>query len=79
MTIALIAVVALFAVFIAVEVVLRLVARCELARFSTLSPPAQRKYQESLHKLQSYSKFLMKPLASPQSALPLINLCKKMQ
>ena len=55
MTIALIAVGAIVAIFIAVEVVLRLIARCELARFSTLSPSAQRKYQESLHKSQSYS------------------------
>jgi len=53
MTIAIIAVGALVAIFIAVEVVLRLIARCELARFDTLSPAAQRKYQESLHKLQS--------------------------
>ncbi len=55
MTIALIAVGAIVAIFIDVEVVLRLIARCELARFSTLSPAAQRKYQESLHKSQSYS------------------------
>jgi hypothetical protein len=55
MTIAIIAVGALVAIFIAVEVVLRLIARRELASFSALSPAAQRKYQESLHKSQSYS------------------------
>ena len=54
MTIAIIAVGALVAIFIAVEVVLRLIARCELARFDTLSPAAQRKHQESLHKSQAH-------------------------
>ena len=55
MTIALIAIGAILAIFTVAEVVLRLIARCELARFDTLSPAAQRKYQESLHKSQSYS------------------------
>ena len=55
MTISIIAVGALVAIFIAVEVVLRLIARRELARFSALSPAAQRKHQESLHKVQTYS------------------------
>ena len=55
MTIAIIAVGALVAISIAGEVVLRLIARCELARFSALSLAAQRKYQKSLHKSQSYS------------------------
>ena len=55
MTIAIIAVGALVAIFIAAEVVLRLIARRELASFSALSPAAQRKYQEDMHKSQSYS------------------------
>ena len=55
MTTALIAIGAIVAIFIAVEVVLRFIASGELARFSTLSLAAQRKYQEDMHKSQSYS------------------------
>ena len=55
MTIALIVVGALVAIFIAVEIVLRLLARRERKRFDNLPPDEQRKYQESLHKSQSYS------------------------
>ena len=53
MTIAIIAVGALVAIFIAVEVVLRLIVCRERKRFDNLPPAAQRKYQESLHKSQS--------------------------
>ena len=55
MTIALIAVGALVAIFIAVEVVLRLLARRERSRFDKMTPDQQRKYQEDMHKSQSYS------------------------
>ena len=55
MTIALIAVGALVAIFIAVEVVLRLIARRERQRFDSMPPDEQRKYQEDMHKSQSYS------------------------
>ena len=55
MTIALIAVGAIIVIFLAAEVMLRLVAVREHARFAALSPVAKRKYQESPHKAQSYS------------------------
>ena len=55
MTIALIVVGALVAIFIAVEIVLRLLARRERKRFDNLPPDEQRKYQEDIHKSQSYS------------------------
>ena len=55
MEIALIAVGAIVAILIAVEVVLRLVARRERSRFDTMPPDQQRKYQEDMHKAQAYS------------------------
>ena len=54
MKIALIAVGVLVVIFIAAEVVLRLVARRERSRFDILPPDQQRKYQESLYKAQTY-------------------------
>ena len=54
MIVALIAIGIVVVIFIAVEVVLRLIARRERKRFDNLPPAAQRKYQESLHKSQSY-------------------------
>ena len=50
MTIALIAVGALVAIFIAVEVVLRLIARRERQRFEKMTPDEQRKEQERMYK-----------------------------
>ena len=50
MTIALIAVGAIVAIFIAVEVVLRLIARRERQRFDALPPDEQRKEQERMYK-----------------------------
>ena len=50
MTIALIAVGALVAIFIAAEVVLRLVARCERQRFDSMPPDEQRKEQERMYR-----------------------------
>ncbi len=55
MTIAIIAVGALVAIFIAVEVVLRLVARRERQRFEKMTPDEQRKEQERLYKAQAHS------------------------
>ena len=55
MIIALIVVVAIVAIFIAVEIVLRLLSRRERKRFDNLPPDEQRKYQESLHKAQAHS------------------------
>ena len=55
MTIAMIAVGALVAIFIVVEVVLRLVARRERQRFDRMTPGEQRKYQEDMHKAQARS------------------------
>ena len=55
MKIALIVIGAIIAIFISVEVVLRLIARRERKRFNNLPPAAQREYQESLRKAQSYS------------------------
>ena len=55
MTIALIAVGVIIAIFISVEVVLRLIAFREHTRFYKMSPDAQRKYQEDMHKAQVHS------------------------
>jgi len=55
MKIALIAVGAIVAILIAVEVVLRLVVRRERTRFDKMSPDQQRKYQEDMHKTQAHS------------------------
>ena len=55
MKIALIAVGAIVAILIAVEVVLRLVVRRERTRFDKMSPDQQRKYQEDMHKAQAHS------------------------
>ena len=55
MAIALIATTAIVVIFIAVEVALRLLARRERERFDNLPHDEQRKYQDSLHKAQSYS------------------------
>ena len=52
--IAIIAVGALISIFIAAEVVLRLIARREHTRFTKLPPDQQRKYQGSLYKAQTY-------------------------
>ena len=55
MTIALIVVGALVAIFIAVEIVLRLLACRERKRFDNLPPDEQRKYQEDMHRAQAHS------------------------
>ena len=52
MTIALIAVGALVAIFIAVEVVLRLIARRERQRFEKMTPEERFKYQNEMRKRQ---------------------------
>ena len=44
----------IIAIFIAVEVVLRLIAFREHNRFDKMPPDAQRKYQEDMHKSQTY-------------------------
>ena len=54
MKIALIAVGAIISIFIAADVVLRLIARRERTRFAKLPPDQQRKYQGSLYKAQTY-------------------------
>ena len=55
MKIALIAIGTIVAIFVAFEVVLRIIARHEHKRFDAMSPADQRKYQEDMHKAQSYS------------------------
>ena len=55
MKIALIVIGVIVAIFIAFEVVLRLIARHERTRIGNLPPDEQRKYQEGMHKSQSYS------------------------
>ena len=55
MEIALIAVGAIVAIFIAAEVVLRLIARRARSLFDNMTPDEQRKYQESLYTAQAYS------------------------
>lgn len=52
MTISLIAVGAIVAIFIAVKVVLRLIARCERKRFDSMMLDEQRRYQEGMYKKQ---------------------------
>ena len=53
--IALIAVGAIISIFIAAEVVLRLIARRERSRFAKLPPDKQRKYQEDMYRAQAHS------------------------
>ena len=52
MKIAILVVAAVFVVVI--DIVLRLIVRREHKHFDDLSPDEQRKYQESLHEVQSY-------------------------
>lgn len=51
--IALIAVGAIISIFIAAEVVLRLIARREHSRFAKLPLETQRKYQEDMYRAQA--------------------------
>ena len=55
MKIALIAIDTIVAIFVAFEVVLRIIARHEHKRFDAMSPADQRKYQEDMHKSQAFS------------------------
>ncbi len=52
MTIAFIAVAAIVATCVVVELVLRLIARHERKRFDSMTPDEQRKYQEDMYKAQ---------------------------
>lgn len=55
MKIAIIVIAAVVVVVIGIDIVLRLVARRERSCFDKMPPDAQRKYQEGMHKSQSYS------------------------
>jgi len=55
MKIAIIVIAVVVVVVIGIDIVLRLIARCERKRFDNLPPDEQRKYQESLHKAQAHS------------------------
>ena len=55
MKITLIVIGVIAAIFVAFEVVLRIIARHEHKRFDAMSPADQRKYQEDMHKSQAFS------------------------